>query len=134
MGTLAQKACNGAIELGPTPTDLVELRSWNYDQQGAVLDLSTMGACDSTEVAGRVTRRVEGTLYLADPTDAAQALIVVGDNIAVVVYPFGKSTGKLSLTGTMDITGRTESGDVDGGVELAWTGTAPAELARGTVT
>ena len=132
MGSLAQKACLGKIELG-SAVDLVELRSWNYDQQGNPIDLSTMGSCDTTEVAGRVTRRVEGTLYLADPTDAAQALIVVGDNVAIVVFPFGPAQGKLSLTGTMDVTGRTESGDVDGGVELAFTATAPLELTRGVV-
>ena len=134
MGSLAQKACLGAIEMGPTPAPLVELRSWNYDQQGNPIDLSTMGACDTTEKAGRVTRRVEGTLYLADPTDTVQALLIVGDNVAIEVFPFGKTTGKLSLIGTVDITGRTESGDVDGGVELAFTGTAPLELTRGTVT
>jgi len=133
MGTLARKACLGVIELGPTPVAVAELRSWNYDQQAATIDVSTMGNCDTTEIAGRVTRTVEATLYLADPADAAQDLILIGDSVAIIAYPFGKTSGKLSLTGNIEITGRTESGDNDGAVELAFSASTPVELTRGTV-
>jgi len=133
MGILARKACLGVIELGPTPAAVAELRSWNYDQQAATIDVSTMGNCDTTELAGRVTRTVEATLYLADPADVVQDLLVIGDTLAIIAYPFGKTSGKLSLTGNIEITGRTESGDVDGAVEMVFSATTPLELIRGTV-
>jgi len=133
MGILAKKACLGVIELGPTPLVVAELRSWAYDQQSSTIDVSTMGNCDTTELAGRITRTVEATLYLADPADPSQDLIVIGDTLAIVAYPFGKTAGKLSLTGNIEITARNESGDVDGAVELTFSATTPAELTRGVV-
>ena len=133
MGALAKRACNGVIKIGPTPAIVAELRSWSYDQQGDEIDVSTMGACDTTTIAGRVTRRVEGSLYLASPSDAAQDLLVIGTNVAIEVFPFGENSGELSLVGTINVLTRTESGDVDGAVELNFTGTAPSELTRGTV-
>lgn len=134
MGTLAQKACNGVIEIGATPDNLVELRNWNYDEQGEQNDFSTMGSCATTTKAGRITRRVEMGLYLALPTDPAQAALAVGaEDVAIIVYPFGKTVGNPKRTGTINVLGRTESGDVDGGVELQITAEAPSELTLGTV-
>lgn len=135
MGSLAQKACNGEIEIGATPDSLAELRSWNYDEQGEQLDFSTMGSCSTTTKSGRVTRRVEMTLYFASPSDAAQAQLVVGaEDLAIAVYPFGKTAGLAQRTGLINVLGRTESGDVDGGVELNITAESPAGLTLGTVT
>ena len=88
----------------------------------------------STIAPGRVTGRVEMTLYLADPSDAAQALLVAGAQaVAIIAYPFGKTPGKRSLTGNVDVLGRTESADVDGGVELVIAASAPGLMAAGTV-
>jgi hypothetical protein len=133
MGTLAQKACNGLIEIGATPDALVELRNWNYDEQGETIDFSTMGDCSTTTKAGRVTRRVEMGCYFARPVDAAQAQLVVGaEDLAIVVYPFGKVDGYPKRSGTINVLGRTESGDVDGGVELQITAESNGELTLGT--
>lgn len=135
MGTLAQKACNGVIEIGATPDTLAELRSWNYDEQGEQLDFSTMGSCSTTTKSGRVTRRVELTLYLALPSDPAQAALVVGaEDVAIIAYPFGKTDGYPKRSGLINVLGRTESGDVEGGVELQITAESPAGLALGTYT
>lgn len=132
MGTLAQKACNGVIEIGPTPVNLNELRSWDYDDQGEELNFDTMGACDATIVAGKSTKRLEMGLYFANPSDPAQALLVRGAvDLEVIVYPFGKVDGYPKRTGLINVLGRRESGDVDGGVELQITATSPAGLALG---
>ncbi len=134
MGTLAKKACLGAIEIGAVPDNLVELRSWDYDDQGEEKDFSTMGACDSTIVAGRATRRLEMVLYFASPADAPQDTLQQGvEGLAIIVYPFGKTTGLFQRSGDINILGRRESGDVEGGVELTITATSPAGLVAGTV-
>lgn len=134
MGLLAKKACNGTIEIGAAPDNLEELRSWSYDEQAEENDFSTMGACTSTIAPGRITGRVEMTLYLADPSDAAQAALVAGaQGVAIVAYPFGKTSGRRSLTGTVDVLGRTESADVDGGVELVIAAASPGLLTPGVV-
>jgi len=133
MGDLAQKACNGVIEIGATPDVLVELRSWDYDDQGTEEDFSTMGSCAVTLVAGRATIRLEMTCYFARPVDAAQGALVRGaEDVAVVVYPFGKVDGYPMRTGTINVLGRRESGAVEGGVELVISATSPAGLTLGT--
>ena len=132
MGILAKKACNGVIKLGPPPALVAELRSWNYSGDAAELDVSTMGACESTIIGGRVTERVEGSLYLADPSDAAQALILAGArDLEIEVFPLGETIGFPKYTGLINVLNRSESGDVDGAVELNFTATTPAALTRG---
>lgn len=131
MGTLARRAALGVMEIGGVA--VAELRNWNYPQDGSVLDVSTMGAGVTTEIPGRINRRIEGGLYLAGVTDPTQELIVIDDVLAVVLYPFGDATGQLTLTGNMKILTRGEAGDVDGAVELAFTASVVGELARGVV-
>jgi len=130
MGALAKKACNGVIEVGAAPAAVAELRTWGYVETAAENDFSTMGACEATIVGGRITARLEMTLYLADPADAPQDLLVAGaQGVAVIVYPFGKGVGMTQRAGDINVLERGEAGDVDGGVELTVSATAPAGLA-----
>lgn len=132
MGILAKKACMGVIKLGPTPAIVAELRSWSFAADATEIDVSTMGACASTIIGGRITERIEGSLYLADPADAAQALILAGArDLEVEVFPFGETVGFAKYDGTINILNRTESGDVDGAVELSFSATTPSPLNRG---
>ena len=130
MGALAQKACNGVIEVGAAPAAVAELRTWGYVETAAENDFSTMGACEATIVGGRVTSRLEMTLYLADPADVAQDELIAGaEDVAVVVYPFGLGVGLVQRAGNINVLERGEAGDVDGGVELTVSATSPAGLA-----
>lgn len=132
MGLFAKKACNGVVKLGPTPTVLAELRTWNFAGDAVEIDVSSMGACASTLLPGRVTERLEFTCYLADPEDAAQIMALPGtEALAFELFPFGETVGDLKITGTLNVLNRTESGDVDGAVELAFTGSTPTPAVRG---
>ncbi len=134
MGILAKKASFGAFEVGPTPTNLVELRRWSQPNTRSEKDFSTMGADLETLVPGRLSARLELGLYLADPDDPAQDILVDGAlDVDIIVYPFGKSTGKRSLTGVINVLDREEAGDGDDGVELNISATCPLGFTAGVV-
>lgn len=134
MGILAKKASFGVIEVGPTPTNLVEIRRWSQPNTRAEKDFSTMGADEETLVPGRRSSRIEMGLYLADPDDPAQDLLVDGAvDLAIIVYPFGKTQGKRSLTGVINVLDREEAGDGDDGVELNISATCPLGFTAGSV-
>lgn len=134
MGDLAKKACNGVIEVGGTA--VVELRSWAYRESSKTEhDFSTMGACGETIVPGAKSARLELTLYFASPTDATQDSLQQGaEGIAVDVMPFGDTVGLAHRTGDINVLERSESGDVEGGVEVEISATAPAGLTLGAIT
>ena len=133
MGLAAKRAINGRVEIGASPAVLGELRSWEYEQAGEEVNLTTMGDGTSTIVPGQSSERVNLGLYLADPTDAQQAQLAQGaQDVDIIIMPFGDTSGKLRYTGQIDILRRVARGDVDGGVELEVEATSPAGLTAGT--
>lgn len=98
---------NGIVRAGPSPTDVGEIRSWNYSDAAAVNQAGIMGTPIGDHELGQ--RYITGTVVAwwnrvaaaTDPApDAGQLLLNVGDEVALELHPNGTGSGKPVLTGT----------------------------------
>ena len=85
----ATRACNGVVEIGVTPTIVLEVTAWNINAAADEIDTSSMGTCTSSSVAGN--KKTTGTITVNyDHEDAGQLLMIIGTAPQLIIYPFGK--------------------------------------------
>lgn len=114
---MAKKACEGLIRIGPTPVDLGEIRSWSMSDEGEELDVSVMGSCQTTKIAGRRTQQYEINYYV-ESADPGQLLLTPGsEGVALELYPRGNVSGRDQFDATVNIISNNMSADVDGAIE-----------------
>jgi hypothetical protein len=115
---MAERACNGVVEIGSTPEIVGELTAWDINAVAAEIDSSSMGTCTSSSVAG--PKKTTGTISANyDDTDAGQLLFLIGTEQQLIVYPFGKNTGDPVWTAaSATILQNNLSGEVNGLVAI----------------
>jgi len=92
------RGCYGLLKVGPTPTTVGELEDWTLDESANVKEIHTKGNCSTQREVMTTDWQVTASGYL-DSGDAGQALIVIGDTIAVELAPEGTTTGSPKWTG-----------------------------------
>ena len=89
----ATRACLGVVEIGSGPAIVGELTAWDANGVADEIDVSSMGTCTASSVAG--VKKTTGTLTCNyDPDDAGQLLFVIGTAQQLIIYPFGKGVGE----------------------------------------
>ena len=134
----AVRGAFGVVEFGDTPAAIGELRSWNQTAEPNEIDTTVMGSGNARFIPGAVRHQIECEMFFSDPADAVQVLIRSQNGSstpqAVALYPFGKTTGKASLTGNAYVMGANHTSTADGAVEMSCTFTSDsAGFVWGTV-
>lgn len=114
----------GEISVGPTPTVVALVRTWDYNKEGDEVDVSHIGTQDAEYVPGQIRATVTFTCVFDRDIagDVGQNLMdAVGTEIDVNIYPHGQGTGKEHMSGTVIITGSDTTGSNDAGVEATYT-------------
>jgi hypothetical protein len=117
--TMPIRGFNGVLLIGAV--QIAEVRGWEYRRGGDEEDTSVMG----TERISLVKVVVTGTITVyanqfpgTDPAqDPGQALLEVGDEVALILHPNGTGAGKPALNGTAIILEELASADQAGQVE-----------------
>lgn len=135
---MANKAAQGVIEWGDTPTAVGSIRSWSAPSEAEEIDVTVMGTNYGSFLPGTINARVETELFFESPEDAGQALVLaqLGNDVpqTLSLYPFGKASGLAYLTGKATVLSFSPQGSVDGAVEMTvnFAGDGAAPLVWGT--
>jgi len=116
----------GVIKIGANT--IGECRSWSIEQQADTVEDTVLG--DSWKTNKPSLKSWSGSLSCWwDETDATgQALLIVGAQVTLNLYPEGATTGDAYYTGSAIITGFTNKGEVGGMVEADFTFTGDGAL------
>lgn len=126
----AHRGCDGIVKVGATPTTVAEVREWELNITGEVIDTSVMGSCSPRKLVGSTDWNGSLTCFW-DPAD--QASLVVGSSIEIELYPIGDDTGNTYYTGTAIITEENPSGGYEGAVQTTITFEGSSTLSKTTV-
>jgi hypothetical protein len=113
------RGCFGKVRSGPSggAAGVVgEVRTWSFEETAERNDVSAIGTCTKKFQSGAKT--TTGTLSVWwDPTDTRQGDFIVGNAVAVELYPAGTGSGSKYYKGVANIDSVSRSGGVDGTVE-----------------
>ena len=126
------RGCLGRVEAGPSNEVVVQLNAWEYQESAERIDVSVMGNCDKAYIAGAVETSGSFTCH-HDVADAGQALLLVGAQVQIVLYPGGNASGEQTLTATVTITGVSKSADVNAAVSATYQFSLVGSWTQGTV-
>ena len=121
------KGKDGAVYVGTPKAKLGHVQNWNLDEEADSVDGWGMG--DDYETSFTTIKRFSGAAQVyIDPT-APQHTLVVGDEIALELYPGGEAVGSAYFSGNVCVTAMARSGDKGGipDVKISFKG-------RGTLT
>jgi hypothetical protein len=103
------KGKDGAIEAATE--DVGEIESFDLEFTTNEMDANVMSSDFTGVEGGQVT--VTGSIsVLTDPADAGQSALVVGEKVALILYPTSNTTGNKSVNGTFLITSKGTSTSV----------------------
>lgn len=110
---------SGAVYLGAN--EVLEVKSWSYDETVETADATAMGDTEKSYLAG-VKDGSGSVTCLWDPDDTTgQNALTTGSSVALNLYPEGEGAGGVELAGTVIVTGRSPSGDLGAVVEISFT-------------
>ena len=106
------RGIDGAVEVGGTPTALLELVGWEYERTDTIIETRSMGSPASKPLGGN--HETTGTFTVhKDYADAGQLLLVPGTKVATILYPGGKGSGLPQLAADVVISGEGASAELD---------------------
>lgn len=109
------RGCFGVVRSGPTGGALGavgEARSWQFTETAERQDVSIMGTCTKKFISGAKETTGQITVW-QDPSDTRQGDFVVGNQIAIELYPGGTGSGQRYYKGVANIDSIARSGGVD---------------------
>lgn len=123
----------GKVFAGSSPTQIAEVRNWQFQAVGNEIETPVMGTGVSRTDIGPI--KTTGTLDLYwDPEDSGEDELTVGDVVALEIYPDDNTTGKTKFTGNVRITSAGIASTVQGMIEQTVTFGVDGQLTEGTVT
>lgn len=127
------RGCLGKVKSGATPDLTGEVTEFSFDETADILDGSSMGTCTGIDVVGLIKTTGSVTVWW-DAADVGQDNFVVGDTIALELYPEGDTTGDVYFeTATAIVTGRSLSSSVGSIVTQTFTFSVQGALTESTV-
>jgi hypothetical protein len=113
------RGCFGVIQVG-SAVDVGELTAWDFAETAAEIDTSAMGDCTASSIAGAV--KTTGNMSVSwDSGDAGQALMIVGETVAMDVNPAGLSAGESYSNPAVLILSKAITSSVDDVVKTDYT-------------
>jgi hypothetical protein len=95
------KGKDGAILVGVASVG--EMESFDIETTINELEANIMGS-DFTDVCGGQKSATGSISVLTDPADAGQALLSVGSEVTLTLYPVGNTTGLIEIGGNFLVT------------------------------
>ena len=124
------KGKDGIVRVGTD--DVKHVQSWNLDPQAETAQGWGMG--DEWKTTFATVKSYSGSIEVYDdPADPAYAALVLGDEVAVDLYPGGDGSGAKYFSGNMVITGTPRSGSKDGIPTLTFNVTGNGALTEASV-
>ena len=112
------RGCFGKVFASATgaTSQVLRVANWEYEETVNIEDVSEIGDCTVTEVAG--AKRTAGNIEAYwDVAAGNQAMFVVGDTIVLELYPGGNGSGATFYkTSTCLVTSLSRSGGTEGAV------------------
>lgn len=123
----------GTVLAGGSPSSVGEVTEWSFDEDGEKLDASSIGGAFKESDVGQV--EVTGTLRAKWDTSVAgqNALITVGAEVALELYPAGNTTGETRYTGNATVNRIGRRADTSSHVEIEFDFYANAGLPASAV-
>lgn len=121
----------GVIKIGANT--IAEARSWSIEQQADTVEDTVLG--DTWKTNKSSLKSWSGSISCWwDETDTnGQALMIVGAELTLNLYPEGATTGDAYYTGSAIMTGFTNKGEVGGMVEADFSFTGNGALSTSVV-
>lgn len=113
---------DGVVKIGAVT--VAEITGWEYTRSGDTEDTSVMGTRRSSLTNIKVTGSISGyanNFPGTDPAqDAGQALLTVGSEVDLHLFPNGEGSGKPELVGNCLITSENNTQDQGGYSEISF--------------
>ncbi len=111
------KGSEGTVHVGANA--IAEIRSWTIEENGDVLEDTTMGDSARTFLASLTNWSASVDVYWDETDTNGQGALTVGASVTLNLYPEGNTTGDTYYTGTALVTSISRTASFDGMVEAS---------------
>lgn len=111
------KGSEGTVHVGANA--IAEIRSWTIEENGDVLEDTTMGDSARTFLASLTNWSASVDVYWDETDTNGQGALTIGASVTLNLYPEGNTTGDTYYTGTALVTSISRTASFDGMVEAS---------------
>lgn len=122
---------DGVVKIGANT--IAETRSWSIEQQADTVEDTVLGDTWKTHKASLKSWSGSISCWWDETDTNGQALMIVGAELTLNLYPEGATTGDIFYTGSAIITGLTNKGEVGGMIEADFSFQGNGALTTGAV-
>jgi len=119
----------GVVKIGSNT--IAEVRSWSIDQQADTVEDTVLGDTWKTHKSSLKSWSASISAWWDETDTNGQALMIVGAELTLNLYPEGATAADIYYTGSAIVTGFTNKGETSGMVEADFTLIGNGQLVTG---